>query len=47
MAGLTDGQPTSARRPMVEVLITPDCPHRDAAIALAQRVCEQHVTTWE
>jgi hypothetical protein len=40
MAGLTDGQPTGARRPLVEVLITPDCPHRDAAIALARRVCE-------
>ena len=40
MAGLTDGQPTGARRPLVEVLITPDCPHRDAAITLAQRVCE-------
>jgi hypothetical protein len=42
MAGLTDGQPTGARRPLVEVLITPDCPHRDAAIALARRVCQQH-----
>lgn len=42
MAGLTDGQPTGTRRPLVEVLITPDCPHRDAAIALARRVCQQH-----
>jgi hypothetical protein len=25
----------------VEVLVTPGCPHRDAAIALARRVCEQ------
>jgi hypothetical protein len=38
---VTDRQPTGARRPRVEVLVTPDCPHRDAAIALAQRVCEQ------
>jgi hypothetical protein len=41
MVGLTDRQPTGARRPQVEVLVTPDCPHRDAAIALARRVCEQ------
>jgi len=41
MVRLTDHQPTGARRSLVEVLITPDCPHRDAAIALAQRVCEQ------
>ena len=40
MTGLTDGQPSGARRPLVEVLITPGCPHRDAAIALARRVCE-------
>ena len=40
MAAATDRQPTSARRPLVEVLITPDCPHRDAALALARRVCE-------
>jgi len=41
MAAVTDRQPTGARRPLVEVLITPDCPHRDAAITLAQRVCER------
>jgi len=37
----TGNQPPGPRRPQVEVLVTPDCPHRDAAIALAQRVCEQ------
>ena len=41
MAAVTDGKSTGARRPLIEVLITPDCPHRDAAIALARRVCEQ------
>ncbi len=39
MAAATERQPTGVRRPLVEVLITPDCPHRDAAIALARRVC--------
>jgi hypothetical protein len=37
----TGNQPPGPRRPQVEVLFTPDCPNRDAAIALAQRVCEQ------
>ena len=37
----TGNQPAGPRRPQVEVLVTPDCPHRAAAIALAQRVCEQ------
>ena len=37
----TDRPPTGSRRPLVEVLITPDCPHRDAAIALTRRVCDQ------
>ena len=41
MAGFANSQPTGGRRPLVEVFITPDCPHRDAAIALAQRVCER------
>ena len=41
MADAAHSQPTGAGRPLVEVLITPDCPHRDAAVALAQRVCEQ------
>jgi hypothetical protein len=27
-------------RPLVEVLTIPGCPNRDAAIALAERVCE-------
>jgi hypothetical protein len=40
MAAVIAGKSTGARRPLVEVLITPDCPHRDAAIALARRVCE-------
>ena len=40
MPAVTNCQATGARRPLVEVLITPDCPHRDAAIALARRVCE-------
>jgi hypothetical protein len=47
MAAVTDRQPTGARRPLVEVLITPDCPHRDAAITLAQRVCERSGGTAE
>ena len=41
MPDVTDRQPTGARRPQVEVLVTPDCPHRDAAIALSRRVCER------
>jgi hypothetical protein len=36
----TGNQPAGPR-PQVEVLVTPGCPHRDAAIALAERVCEQ------
>jgi hypothetical protein len=40
MAAATDRQPTGSRRPLVEVLVTPDCPHRDAALALIQQVCE-------
>jgi hypothetical protein len=32
--------PTGFRRPLVEVLITPDCPHGDAAVALARGVCQ-------
>jgi hypothetical protein len=38
----TGNQPAGPRRPQVEVLITPDCPHPDAANAQARRVCEQH-----
>jgi hypothetical protein len=36
----TDRPSTGARRPLVEVLVTPDCPHRDAAVALTRRVCD-------
>jgi hypothetical protein len=35
----SDRQPSGSRRSQVEVLVTPDCPYRDAAIALARRVC--------
>ena len=38
MADAAGSQPTSSHRPLVEVLVTPDCPHRDAAIALVRRV---------
>ena len=39
-ADRSDRHPAGSRRPLVEVLITPDCPHRDAALALVQQVCE-------
>jgi anti-sigma B factor antagonist len=32
-------QPEGLQRPLVEVLAFPGCPNRDAAIALAERVC--------
>jgi hypothetical protein len=41
MAWATDSQPPGQPRPLVEVLVTPGCPHRNAAVALARRVCEQ------
>jgi hypothetical protein len=41
MADVIDRQPTGARRPLIEVLITPHCPHRDAAIAMAERGCQR------
>jgi hypothetical protein len=41
MAGASDHQLTGARWPLVEVLVTPGCPHRDAAVALVRRICEQ------
>jgi hypothetical protein len=41
MAMATHGEPPGQPRSLVEVLVTPGCPHRDAAIALARRVCEQ------
>jgi hypothetical protein len=34
-------QPPTRPRPLIEVLSFPGCPHRDAAIALAARVCAQ------
>ena len=34
-------QPPARPRPLIEVLTFPGCPHRDAAIALAARVCAQ------
>ena len=40
MAAATEPQPTGSHRPLVEVLVTPDCPHRDAALALVRQVCE-------
>ena len=39
MATATDRQPTGSRRPLVELLTTPNCPHRDAALALVRSVC--------
>ena len=38
MADAAGSQPTNSDLPLVEVLVTPDCPHRDAAIALVRRV---------
>jgi hypothetical protein len=40
MPGTTANQP-AAQRPLVELLTTSNCPHRDAALALVQRVCGQ------
>jgi hypothetical protein len=41
MADPAGSQPTSFHRPLVEVLVTSDCPHRDAAITLVRRVSAQ------
>ena len=41
MAGAGGDQPAAQRRPLVELLTTSNCPHRDAAPALVQRVCRQ------
>ncbi len=41
MATATGHQPAAQRRPLVELLTTANCPHRDAALALVQRVCGQ------
>jgi hypothetical protein len=35
------GQPSARPRPLIEVLTYPGCPHRSAAIALAERVRDQ------
>ena len=40
MAGATANQP-AAQRPLVELLTTSNCPHREAALALVQQVCGQ------
>jgi hypothetical protein len=37
----TGNQPAAKRRPLVELLTTSNCPHREAALALVQRVCGQ------
>lgn len=37
----TAHQPPGRQQPLVEVLTFPGCPNRDAAIALAKRVCAQ------
>jgi hypothetical protein len=34
-------QPQARQRPLVEVLTVPGCPHRDGAVALAERVRDQ------
>jgi hypothetical protein len=40
MSETTASQP-AAQRPLVELLATSNCPHRDAALALVQRICGQ------
>jgi len=40
MPSASSDQP-AAQRPLIELLTTPDCPHRDAALALVRRVCGQ------
>ena len=40
MSGTSGDQP-AAQRPLVELLTTSNCPHREAALALVQRVCGQ------
>ena len=41
MSGTSGDQPAAQRRPLVELLTTSNCPHREAALALVQRVCGQ------
>jgi hypothetical protein len=36
-----DSEPAARPRPLVQVLAFPSCPNRDAAIALAERVCQE------
>jgi hypothetical protein len=40
MPDAADRRPAGWSRPLVEVLVTPDCPYRDAAVVLARRVCQ-------
>jgi hypothetical protein len=41
MASVSGNQPAAQPRPLVELLTTTNCPHRDAALALVQRICGQ------
>jgi hypothetical protein len=41
MASASGTQPAAQRRLLVELLTTSNCPHRDAALVLVQRVCGQ------
>jgi hypothetical protein len=41
MPSASGNQPAAQPRPLVELLTTPDCPHRDAALALVRRICGQ------
>jgi hypothetical protein len=40
-AARPDSQPAARPQPLVQVLAFPSCPNRDAAIALAERVCQE------
>jgi hypothetical protein len=41
MATASGNPPAALRRPLIELLVTASCPHRDAALALVQQVCGQ------
>ena len=41
MPSATGSQSAGQQGPLVELLITSNCPHRDAALALVERVCGQ------
>jgi hypothetical protein len=41
MPGAIGSQSAGQQGPLVELLITSSCPHRDAALALVERVCGQ------